>query len=280
MYSHLVRTGVGEVADVGRAHPLMACGKMENLTMTRGRQELLQPWPISTLIFDPMGAGDDLLAELDRLPNPGFWRARCMQGVSTRNPRHPWLSGGCAPRGAWSWPNTCIGPSTSTPDAPTQFQQSQTDGHARRRGAGPDARIRPRRAARPYASADYRSRAQGKHPAGRGPRLRDFTGPAGAGRIHHCMRSIGKAGAGASTRMVKRGHAHGVRQADHSARQEPRGRRSSRPHRDRGDAADGAEGGQGDGRAGQPGSARLDQHGQGHGARTGVHDHRPGDSDP
>ena len=51
--------------------------------------------------------------------------------------------------------------------------------HARREDPRADVRLRPRpRAARPHAhQVRERPRAQGEHPAGRGPRLRDLAGP-------------------------------------------------------------------------------------------------------
>ena len=70
----------------------------------------------------------------------------------------------------------------TSPDASPQFQQSQilvpidTPG---REDPGADVRLRPRpRAARPHAHQVRECPgAQGEHPAGRGPRLRDLAGP-------------------------------------------------------------------------------------------------------
>ena len=135
----------------------------------------------------------------------------------------------------------------TSPDAPTQFRQSQilvpipTPGPDH---PGPDDRVRPRRrAARPHApEARERAGAEGEHPAGRRPRLRDQPGAPGP-RPHPPLHALDRPGrAGARPDGQARLDPHRVRQADHPARQEPRGG-GPRPDRDRGDAADGAEGG-------------------------------------
>jgi hypothetical protein len=69
-----------------------------------------------------------------------------------------------------------------------------------------------------------------------------------------------------------------VRQADHPAGRQPRDRQPC-ADRDRSYAPDGSESRQSHGRTGQPRSPRLDPHGQGHGARAGLQDHRSGDPD-
>ena len=102
----------------------------------------------------------------------------------------------------------------------------------------------------------------------------------GPGRIHHCMRVDRRGREGAASCMVRaRPQPRGVRQAAHLASART-SRSSPGPHRDRGHAPDGAEGRQGDGPHGQRRGPRVGQRGQGHGARAGLPDHRPGDPDP
>ena len=100
----------------------------------------------------------------------------------------------------------------------------------------------------------------------------------GPGRIHHCMRTIGKAEK-ALDLMVQRGltreafgkkiaHLGGNMQIIAQARCEIEAMRLMV-----------LKAAKGDGRARQQGSADLGQHGQGHGARARLQDHRPGDPD-
>ena len=100
----------------------------------------------------------------------------------------------------------------------------------------------------------------------------------GPGRIHHCMRTIGKAEK-ALDLMVSRGltreafgkkiaHLGGNLQIIAQARCEIEAMRLMV-----------LQGRQGDGRARQQGSADLGQHGEGHGAGAHLQDHRPGDPD-
>ena len=101
-------------------------------------------------------------------------------------------------------------------------------------------------------------------------------GRLGPGRIHHCMRTIGKAEE-ALEKMVKRlmsRTAFGKKIIEYSVWEQ---RIARSPHRYRDEPAALPEGRRHDGQGRQQDRAARDRHDQGGGAEHGAEDHRPGD---